>query len=252
MRRALPLLALLPLLPVAAHAGIVSFDRMTDPFPPNPCLPNTDPPVVFVGAYCDGVACPPDPWNLAGCSGTTTALQIGLPGVLVPVRRAEISGGPTANARSVPSSSRIDVTTRTPAFVAMDLTYSASDLDLVSTQALAFRVELQGDISPAKPLWCLAQIGDNANPALDTYARLEIAATAPGELVLPLASFRQAVPFTYTGVDAVTFTFRDCPVAACTGSYPGRAYSIGPVTIDTGGPTPIAATSWGRLRTLYR
>lgn len=251
MRRALPLLALL-LLPTASHAGLVSFDAMTNAFPPNPCLPNTGAPVVFVGAYCDGVTCPPDPWNLAACNGQLTAFQVGLPGVLAPLRRAEITGGPTANARSVPASSRIDVQTQTPAFVAMGLLYSASNLDLVGMQALAFRIELQGDISPSKPLWCLAQVGDNANPAIDTYARLEIAATAPGELVLPLASFVQAVPFAYTGVDAITFTFRDCAVASCTGSYPGRAYSIGPITIETGGPTPTAASSWGRLRTLYR
>ncbi len=255
MRRLHPLLALLALMlaPAPARPALVTFDAMTDAFPPNACLPNSGQRVIYVGPFCDGTTCPPDPMALASCAGGATPNQFFLPGVLAVVRRAEISGGPSASARSLSAQSRIEVTTASPAFVATALHYGTANLDLVALGAVAIRISLTGDISPAKPLWCLAQLAENTNPPGPAEARLEIAATAPGDLVLPLAAFVKDSPFAFDGLDALVFTFRDCAVASCFGySAPGRQYSIGPIRIETAGPTPARATTWGRIKTLYR
>jgi hypothetical protein len=246
-----PLIGLL-ILAAPAPATAIVFDPLTSAFPPNSCLPLSGQPVIYVGSFCDGVACPPAPLANPACDGGTTPAQVGLPGMLAVSRRAEITGGPTANARSSPGTGTILVTTSNPAFVAMELAYTTADLDLVSLGATALRVRLSGDISPAKPLWCVAMIEDFESPIPYSYARLEIAATAVGGLVLPLAAFVQSAPFPYSGVNTLTLSFRDCPVASCTGSYPGRVYSIGQIQIDTSGSTAAPGPTWGRLKAIYR
>ena len=252
----LPTLAALALfillaLPASSSAGTVVLDALTDLFPPSPCLPHSGQPVIYVGSFCDGATCPPDLLADPSCSGQT-AIQFGLPGVLTPARRAEITGGPTANARSAAGPPRIDVQTETPAFVAMELSYLASNLDLVAMEALSIHVLLTGNISPAAPLWCLATLGDNDVPNGDGYAQLEIAATQPGDLVLPLSAFAKHVAFDFSGLEFITLAFHDCNVASCTGSYPGRQYAIGPIRIETGVPTTVSTRSWGQLKTRYR
>jgi hypothetical protein len=243
--------AILLMVAAPALATAIVFDPLSSAIPPNPCLPLSGQPVIYVGSFCDGVACPPAPLANPACSGGTTPLQVDLPGVLAVSRRAEISGGPTANARSSPGTGNIVVTTADPAFVATELMYTTANLDLTSLGATALRVSLGGDITPAKPLWCVAMIEDFESPVPFSYASLEIAATAAGDLVLPLAAFVQSAPFPYTGVNTITLAFRDCPAASCTGTYPGRVYSIGPIGLDTQ-PTAPTRPTWGRLKTIYR
>ena len=48
---------LLLALPAPSFATTLVVDAMTDPIPPNICLPVSHQPVLFVGRLCDGEAC---------------------------------------------------------------------------------------------------------------------------------------------------------------------------------------------------
>lgn len=250
---AFALLLALGALPLPAIAGTVVLDSMTGRFPANPCLPVTQQPILFLGSVCDGADCPPGTLVSSGCPGAQSVMQFGPAGVhpAVVLRRAEITGGFQATAWVDPGQALLHFEDVGASFLSFQLAYSTSPLDLTAMGANAIRVPLHGDISPGKPLWCRAQVVANNLPG-HPEAVLLLAATQPGELVLPFALFPAAQPSPFTAVDAIVLTFSDCAPTSCTGTSPARPCTIGAIRLDTDLPTAARARSWGGLKLVYR
>ena len=256
-----PALIRIPLILIAlgtpAAALALTLDAFTGAFPPNPCMPNSGAPVVFVGPMCDGVACPPDP--PAGCY-ESLADQVGLGGVLFGVRRvASVASGaenPVA-ARVRPELGVVDVTAAGPDWHLFSSRYGTSGgiptealhLDLSGLGALAFRVPFSGTVSPAEPMIIDVQLWGGAGQGGPPNAEATVTITSSGDVVIPLSAFVPLYGFSFSDVWGIDVHVADCFIEPCPNpSYPDRAYSIGPITIDTA-PTPAAAPSWGTLKT---
>lgn len=258
------LLALATFLSPAA-ASALTLDAFTDAFPPNPCLPLSNQPVVFAGPYCDGTACPPDP--LVTC-GADDVVQLGLPGVLAGLRRhVEIytwNAPGTVSARVDPADGRLlaalDLATEAGVMLNYGTPYDpdpsppdALDLDLLALQAAGVQLDVQGGFGPAQPLFVAIEFLSDG-PAPRPSATAEVVLQQPGPLFVPLADFVPSLGFSMSDVDDIqvwisncTDLYEGCPSATFAPTW----FSLGPIAFVTG-PTPAARASWGRLKATYR
>jgi hypothetical protein len=250
---------------VASSASALTLDAFTEPFPPNPCLPNSDGPVIFIGPYCDGLSCPPDPW--ATCI-QDQALQTGLPGVhggRREVRVIEWAGSGTLTARVDPGSgslvARFDVTAEAGVNLAYGTPYvwtqdpDALNLDLVALGASGFEFPVEGTFSPGQPLFvAITLLADAPGLPPRPSATATRVVADPGPVLVALEEFVAQPGFTMSDVDDIEIWLSNCTDfdQGCTDAeYAPFDVRLGPVSIATG-PTPTAATSWGRVKASYR
>jgi hypothetical protein len=231
---------------------VLVLDSWSDPFPPNTGLPNTQQPVLFTGDYCDGIACPPDPfahydhWD-AG------VIQPGLAGILPGAegRRFDLSsyGYQNGSARIDPTAHRLLVSTAevTEHYV-HDLLVTANETNLVALGLEAFRCDVQGTMSAGQPLFVEVSLFGPLNAVASARARIE----APGVLTIPLDQFTPLNGFSYEHVTNVEFSAGDCMRDEDCGISQGpMIYSVGPLELVSA-PTPARAASWGSVKGLYR
>lgn len=255
MRVAAPHLLALALLATPAGAAPLTLDHFTDAFPPNPCLPLSGAPVIFTGAWCDGAACPPDPW--AACE-QEFALQTGLPGVLGGAQRmVQLEWLDPTDASAVVRTDlgRLEARTSGPAWSGLQLQYgdfgAGLDLDLVTAGASELRIPITGGVSASQPLEVEVSLATLCEYYYANSVVLDRTVTGPGVLVIPLAAFPPYGCFSFANVDWVRVRFTDCPGSDCPGPVPAREFAIGPITFESGS-TAARRVSWGRLKTAYR
>lgn len=246
-------LCLLVAAPPASAATLLVLDSMTDAFPANPCLPVSHQPIVFLGTACDGASCPPGTVVSSSCSGAQSTLQAAGPGMnpVVSIRQAGITGGWQARAWVDPAMAQLHFEDVGPSFVSLYLAYSTTPLDLAAMGAVALRISFQGTISPSAPLWCIVQLAANGLPGHPS-ARVETQITSTGDFVLPFSAFVPSGSFDFHGINVITLDFRDCKASNCTGSYPARPYSVGPISFVSDSPTDAVHRSWGSVKIAYR
>lgn len=257
MLRSLALFSIL-LLPLPASAGTIVLDQMTDPFPPHPCL-NSAQNVIFTGGYCDGIACPPDPF--VSCPGSGFVEQVGLPGVLGGVTRTSMLTTDLAK----PSSARID-----PALTTLQIaipegrgldglwwTYSNDvqdwNLDLLAGGTSAVQVPVSGAITADHPLVLrvvLQDYSDNGSPVGN--AQIDRVVTEPGIVVIPFSSFQVDYRVVFDSVDYISLQLAECGSVSCAQTTPARQFAVGSISFLDAGATPAHATTWGALKTRYR
>jgi hypothetical protein len=259
MRTRVPFLLAVVLAAVAAWspgpAAAIAIDAFTDPFPPSPCLPQTGAPVLFVGAYCDGVSCPPDPF--APCEDPEVA-QSGLPGVAGGTRATLVtwdSGPVDVHARVRGDLGRLEVVSGGGSSSYLLLQYGSLSaplaLDLSADSHLA--IEIGGDVSPALPLFIrveMISIEPDGITLHGAYASAPIVSET-GTRTFPFDSFDLLPGFSFAEVDVMRIYAGECPQAACDGPFPPRAWTIGTIRTD-GGVVSTGRPSWGRLKTTYR
>jgi hypothetical protein len=260
--------ALLPALLCAGSAHAITLDSFHDALPPNDCLPNLGLPIVFVGEYCDGIYCPPDP--LASCD-LRSAEQSGLPGVhggawrTVSVDSEDGVNPIEAQVRS--SLGILNVRSAAGAAHEMNLQYGGGtlgggrifemNLDLVAAGATELVVPVLGDVSPSRPLYfhiSLATIESIPGGYAPHGTVLSFLVDHTGPIELPFSAFPPAAGFSLAHLDMLQIQVSECPLSiGCGGSPPpARIYSLGSISFPSSGPVPTARTTWARLKAHYR
>ena len=248
----------------ATPATALTLDTFSTSLPPNPCLPVTGQPVVFLGPFCDGAACPPDAF--AACVGPS-ASQSGAAGVYAGTRRDVIVHNwldePTrafvdpathtlrADFGGV-SESLVDVFYGTP----FDATPAADalNLDLVTLGGSEFRFLVDGDFSDANPIGIEVIVLSDAAVTPRPSATARITLDTPGIVSIPFVEFVPDLGFTFADVDDIQITLSNCTNfdSGCGDrEVPPLHLAIGPIDIVTA-PVATVRTSWGRLMALYR
>jgi len=234
-----------------SNSSVLVLDSWSDAFPPNSSLPNTQQPVLFTGAYCDGATCPPDPFGHYE-NWAAGALQPGLPGILPGAedRRFFLTsfGNQNASARIDPAIHRLLVTTGevTDHYI-QEILVTENEVNLVALGLEAFRCDIQGTMSGGQPLFVEVDLYGPNNEVASAYARID----APGVLSIPLDQFAPLNGFSLEHVRNVEFWFGDCMRDVdCGVTHGPMTYSVGPVEL-VGAPTPARAVTWGSLKDLY-
>jgi hypothetical protein len=268
MHPSLAVAALVSFLVVAlpAEAVTIVLDPMTDPLPPNPCLPVSMQPVVFTGLFCDGASCPPGALVGPSCWSQHTTEQISLPGVGPTIARSiylssgyappdEIHSG---NARINAELQRLEVVAPADgSALNISLRYNGDygwNLSPAAMGATELRIRVDGDMSSARPLSCyvlLEDMGDGSEESNEYFATLTVEATAPGELVLPFSEFTTDPPFDLNGLDWINVSFFGCS-SVCESNSAMPSFTAGPIRFETGAPVAAKKRSWGQLKTGYR
>ena len=120
------------------------------------------------------------------------------------------------------------------------------------SSAIALHMDLQGEISPARPLYMRVFL--TSPPHLTEHvSEYSWVVTQPGEFDVPMASLVPGAEFDITNVQGINFDFEDCPPITGCESPPGpRSYSVGPISFVMDDGTPARRASWGQLKTIYR
>ena len=254
-----------PLACIASAAAALTIDNFSNPLPPNPCLPHSGAAVVFAGPYCDGASCPPDSW--VTCA-ERSALQTRLPGVIGGRREVIVSEGTDAplSARVDPASHSLHASFGGTYEAGLELDYGtpgaytqdpdALNLDLVALGASGFEFTLEGGFSALQPVFVVIELLADAPTSPRPSAQATLIVTSPGPVVVTLAEFVPGpVPgFTMSDVDDIQILLSNCTnVDGCDSgaSFTPFDVQLGPVSIASD-PTPVAKTSWGRLKAIYR
>jgi len=248
-----------------ASATALTLDSFSQALPPNPCLPLSNQPVVFTGSYCDGVACPPDPWVTCGQSEVT---QFGLPGVIAGARRqvgVNTWTDEPVHARVDLVAHRLQIAFEGVHEAIAGVSYGtpgnpypepgALNLNLIALGATSVQVPLDGNLSPATPLLLLVEFLSDGDEIPRPSASATVVVQQPGIVDIPLAAFVPLLGFTMADVDDIEIWFGNCLDAdnGCDGdaTFPPMAFSVGPIEIVTP-PTASRRSSWGHLKQLYR
>lgn len=256
----------LALLVMPACAFGLDLDGFTAAFPPNPCLPNSGDRVVFAGQFCDGAACPPDAWVTCG---SAEVAQTNLPGVLNGTRRQVTMYelfNPASNlsARIDAAARRLhvtfDATTEAGVMVDYGTPYDytqdpdALNLDLLALGVESLRFDLEGDFSPAQPLFVAVEFLSDGPTAPRPSAYATVTVSQDGVVTIPLLAFQPRQPFSMSDVDDIQLWFSQCTDYdnGCSGAtYEPVHFSLGPIAFVQG-VTPASRSSWGRLKSVYR
>lgn len=238
------LAAFFTVIPIAGHGLAATIDPFTTAFPPNPALPLTQPSLLFVGSYCDGAACPP-----AATVAQTfdSALQTGLPGVLGGNRLSNLNlllDGVVAQLD--PGARRVAFTPPFDGKGILQLRYGTAGklhANLTADGSTGFVFDIESDASPSilRFVSCLVEVTSHWGEPGEASAILGEAVVSPGPMRFDFSSF---TGIDFTQVDELTFEFHETLVA-------GIPFSIGPIA-TSGGATPVRASSWGRIKRLYR
>lgn len=256
----------LALLLFPAGAFALDLDRFTSALPPNPCLPLSAQPVVFAGTFCDGAACPPDPW--ATCESAEVT-QVGLAGVLAGTQRHVrlfqlFNDANNLSVRIDPDAQRLHATFDAPTEAGLIVNYGspylsepdpdALNLDLVSLGVESVCFELAGNFTPAQPLFVVVELLSDAYTYPRPSGTAQLTVSQAGAAIIPLAAFQPQLGFSPSDVDDIELWFSQCTSyeTPCTGvAYDPVQFSLGPIVFHQG-VVPASRTSWGRLKTIYR
>lgn len=256
--RLLCLAALAALL--APAAGADTLDAFHDPLPANDCLPNTGQQIVFLGEYCDGVYCPPDP--VATCA-LNTVEQSGLPGVLEGASRTVTvlsADGLSAIVGQVRTGLGLfGVTSDAGVAHELDLQYGGGtvhemNLNLVAGGASDIEFSLVGDVSAALPLYVsvvLATMETTPGGFTPHATSTTLTVDHGGTVALPLSAFPPASGFSAADLDLVLIRVSDSPFGGG-GAPPARSWLVGAISFPSTSSVPAAHTSWARLKAHFR
>ncbi|MFN8587850.1 MAG: hypothetical protein U0704_08590 [Candidatus Eisenbacteria bacterium] len=248
-----------------ASAGSIVLDPLTDELPPHPYLPVTQARILFLGAHCDGASCPPGD-VIDDSPNTGSTAQFSLPSLWQDpaqtlVRFTELSFDVdrwtgSAEASIDPVNHRLSATTSNDGN-GFSLSQSFGPIvgpdswkqDFNALGVEAVRLSVYGDLSPSRPVRCSVQLYDAE--LYMNYALLEVVATQPGELVLPLGAFTRSGDFDFSIVSGISIIY-DSNLPSEQEGTP-RSFSVGPVSFDTNDhPVPANHTTWGRLKSGHR
>jgi hypothetical protein len=232
----------------AVPAGAFPLDSWTTPFPPNPCLPVTQQPILFSGSFCDGTTCPPDAY--APCT-MPVANQFDQPGFPAGFeRRAALTSFQEQAASARIESGRLVVHSSESWDQYVQINYvndAKTDVDFEALGIEAFRCDVQGSMSDAQPLWIQVLVFDGLGGLAEGTARVSNA----GTVTIPLADFILRNGFGFGKVRDYAFQIGDCLDEVCIGPQGPIDYSLGPLEFAAT-PTPARTTSWGQVKSLYR
>jgi len=245
---------------LAAAAAADTLDAFHDALPANDCLPNTGLPIVFLGEYCDGVYCPPDP--VSSCA-LNTAEQSGLPDVLAGATRTVTvlsADGASAIVGQVRTGlGLLGVTSDAGVAHELDLQYGGGtvhemNLNLVAGGATDIEFSLAGDLSAANPLYVgvvLATMETTPGGFTPHTTSTTLTVDHAGTVALPLSAFPPVSGFSAADLDLVLIRVSDCPLGGgC--APPARSWLVGAISFPSTGSVPTAHTSWAWLKAHYR
>lgn len=223
----------------------VTIDDLSDQFPPNPDLPVSGRPVIFVGYKCDGSACPPG--VMVTHTGSDAAYQTGLAGVLGGEREAviyEVTG--TADAGIWGPGNVISFNHNAGASAILDLFYGVSaelNADLTAGMATALIVEvLSGDMyAGPRPVHCTITVTSNLGTGSETTASQTLDLIDETEYEFPFTGF---AGIDFTDVDRISYRFD-------ASDYTSVDFSIGPLRTDEE-MVGVEDTTWGAIKSQYR
>ncbi len=246
-----------------APGEAIVIDSFTDALPPNPLLPVSGRPVVFIGQTCDGDACPPASYVEHPDFGNA-AQQEGLAGVFGGRRRVGV-GSLLENWGGAPYGSedclvRVDPADggRLVAFPHADHSYliaswgydgmdSGLNLDLVADGGDRFQIVYSAPKPPIGELYLVG--GLHANGTADYSATKPFQTTTrDGVLSIPYDQIGALSAFLHD-VDAISiiiFGQGPTPVPVNDGEI-----EIHEVRTN-GGTVPATSGSWGRVKATYR
>lgn len=243
-RFAVAVVAVLSLAAGARAVAALTIDPMTTAFPPNVHLPATQPSLLFVGAMCDGAACPPG-------SVVTQILddvsQAGLPGVIGGSRRADLQ------LMLAQVQSRLDPVARTLSFEpgsdgqgSLRLRYGTAGLlraDFTADGSTGIEFDLRGDMSPpgARTVATSLLIASHVGEPGETSVIRSWTTHNPGTVRFAFADYPG---IDFRQVDVLVFQFHEI-------LDHGLAFTIGPIATYSEA-TPARRSTWGRLKALYR
>lgn len=244
--------------PVAV--GAVVIDSFTDPFPSNAFLPASGAQVLFLGSLCDGAACPPGTIVTNPQEYYDRAKQLGLPGILGPIRQTgfstwfEPNPGAAGVVEVVPADGgRLSLETPGGPILSMLLKYGGREiagdveyplnLDLEAEGSDRLEIEiLAAPVSPYNPTRLFVQLGKNEGRLDALWANFVVQIDAPGLLVIPYAELEGRFEDFDDDVDYMRFEFIVSPSGELV---------VGEIrTAST--PTSAEASSWGRIKSAYR
>ena len=241
--RTLALLAPFTIAGFAACAGALTIDPFTTVFPPNPNLPATHPALLFVGNYCDGAACPP---GAIVNQVQDHALQTGLSDVTGGNRLTNLTLQSDAEVLQLdPVAHLVTMTSPVDGEGFFQLRYGTAGMmhaNLLADGATAFLIDVQCS-SPALMKYVIfrVQVTSHWTDPNEKSAIWSRNIPSPGTVEFDFADF---AGIDFTQVDEMT-------MSAESTLLPGISVTIGPIRTG-GGATPTRATTWGRLKSIYR
>jgi hypothetical protein len=257
-RFALPVAAILlgfavTVAPATAETATI-IDSFTDPFPPNPMLPATGAPVLFLGSLCDGAACPPATL-VQNPNGYDCAEQLSTPGTLGGIRYLCIAtsyameAGDFGQVTVDPGAGgRLVLGPRGKARLELDPSYGDNQhaLNLVLGADGSDRIEIEILSAPVGPDAgsVAVEFGSfNGSGFIDDLAIQEVPISGPGVLSVPYSAVFGLGDFD-DDVDYLQFRF-------IIGGDPATDFVVGEIR-TAGTPTPAASATWGRIKSTYR
>jgi hypothetical protein len=237
--------ACLMIAPVAASAVVI--DSFSNSLPPNPDLPLSGHPILFMGTRCDGGACPPNP--LVTHTGTDVADQTGLSGVLGGNRKTtltEVSGSCNVNIVGSFGAATFNHDAGATKGI-MDLDYGETvdlNADLTPVAATGIEIEIAGDqddSNPVRPIYCTVTATSGRGTPGEATDSHQLILISDGVHLFTFASF-SGVDF--TDVDRLQVRFETSQ------QFGAVDFVIYPIrTNET--PVPVQLTSWGALKTRH-
>ncbi|MBD3179531.1 MAG: hypothetical protein GF417_07890 [Candidatus Latescibacteria bacterium] len=222
-----------------------TIDDFSNPFPPNPDLPASGRPIIFVGTTCDGSACPPG--NMVSHLVNDSAYQTGLSGVVGGERNAMIqyvTG--TANSGIWAAGNSLSFNHNAGASAVLELEYGLSvDLNanfLVIDATMFYVSVLSGDMyAGPRPVPCTITVTSGRGTPEEATASHTIDLINEGIYSFFFSAFGGV---DFTDVDYIKYTFDASSVTSVD-------FSIGPLTSD-GDAVDTEESSWGAVKGLYR
>jgi hypothetical protein len=227
------------------HAFAVNIDDFSNQYPPNPDLPASGRPIIFVGTTCDGSSCPPGAMisHLVSDHANQTALS----GVLGGDREATIwyvAG--TANSGIYGPGNVLTFNHNAGASAILELRYGGQaglDADLTVNGGTALVVEVvSGDMyAGPRPVPCTVTVTSGAGTGSEATASQVLDLVDETSYNYPFSGFTGV---DFTDVDYITYHFDASAVSAVD-------FAIGPLTTDVE-VVAVENSTWGAIKELYR
>ena len=222
-----------------------TIDDFSNPFPPNPDLPASGRPVIFVGYTCDGSACPPG--DFVEHSVDDSAYQTGLSGVVGGERYALISYvAGTANSGIWAEGNSLSMNHNSMASSVLELEYGISidmNANFTVINATMFHVTvLSGDMyAGPRPVPCTITVTSGRGTPDEATASKTVSLI---DATTYNFMFSEFAGVDFTDVDYIKYSFDASSVTSVD-------FSIGPLTTD-GESVDAELNSWGAVKNMYR
>ncbi len=222
-----------------ASSSVIAFtiDAFTDAFPPNPDLPGSGQPILFVGTVWDPSG------SFVSHMSSDVASQSGLPGVLEGDRYVDlhyVNGTASAVILNGLSYSN-DAGGRSTLYLLYGM---ANDLNADLTVYAGTQLEIQvveGDMyAGPRPLPCTITVTSHRGTPQEATASVSRDLISNGLYAYPFTSFTGV---DFTDVDMIRVVFDASQVSAVD-------VLIGPFETD-GDPVPVKPTTWGQIKSLW-